>query len=67
MKALVLSSGGVDSTTALALAVSRYGKDNVIALSVSYRQTSKIQATVYFCITRVDPVIPGSEIRFLIL
>ena len=38
MKALVLSSGGVDSTTALALAVSRYGKDNVIALSVSYGQ-----------------------------
>lgn len=38
MKALVLSSGGVDSTTALALVVSRYGKDNVIALSVSYGQ-----------------------------
>ena len=38
MKALVLSSGGVDSTTALALAVNRYGKDNVIALSVSYGQ-----------------------------
>ena len=38
MKALVLSSGGVDSTTALALAVIRYGKDNVIALSVSYGQ-----------------------------
>ena len=38
MKALVLSSGGVDSTTALALAVSRYGKDNVIALSISYGQ-----------------------------
>ena len=38
MKALVLSSGGVDSTTALALAGSRYGKDNVIALSVSYGQ-----------------------------
>ena len=38
MKALVLSSGGVDSTTALALAVSRYGKDNVIALSVTYGQ-----------------------------
>lgn len=47
MKALVLSSGGVDSTTALALAVSRYGKDNVIALSVSYGQKhdKEIQAT----------------------
>ncbi len=38
MKALVLSSGGVDSTTALAVAVDKYGKDNVIALSVSYGQ-----------------------------
>lgn len=47
MKVLVLSSGGVDSTTALALAVSRYGKDNVIALSVSYGQKhdKEIQAT----------------------
>ena len=38
MKALVLSSGGVDSTTALGLAVQKYGKDNVYALSVSYGQ-----------------------------
>jgi 7-cyano-7-deazaguanine synthase len=38
MKALVLSSGGVDSTTALAMAVDKYGKENVIALSVSYGQ-----------------------------
>ncbi|MDO4460455.1 MAG: 7-cyano-7-deazaguanine synthase QueC [Clostridia bacterium] len=38
MKALVLSSGGVDSSTALGLAVSKYGKENVIALSVSYGQ-----------------------------
>lgn len=38
MQALVLSSGGVDSTTALAVAVDKYGKDNVIALSVSYGQ-----------------------------
>ena len=38
MKALVLSSGGVDSTTALGLAVSRYGKENVTALSISYGQ-----------------------------
>lgn len=38
MKALVLSSGGVDSTTCLAMAVDRYGKENVIALSISYGQ-----------------------------
>lgn len=38
MKALVLSSGGVDSTTALGMAVDKYGSGNVIALSVSYGQ-----------------------------
>ncbi len=38
MKALVLFSGGVDSTTCLGMAVSRYGKENVTALSVSYGQ-----------------------------
>ncbi|MCC8076087.1 MAG: 7-cyano-7-deazaguanine synthase QueC [Clostridiales bacterium] len=38
MKALVLSSGGVDSTTALALAVEQYGRENVVALSISYGQ-----------------------------
>ncbi|MBM6896278.1 7-cyano-7-deazaguanine synthase QueC [Pseudoflavonifractor capillosus] len=38
MNALVLSSGGVDSTTALALAVEKYGKNHVVALSVSYGQ-----------------------------
>lgn len=38
MKALVLSSGGVDSTTALGMAVDRYGADHVIALSISYGQ-----------------------------
>ena len=36
MKALVLSSGGVDSTTCLGMAVDKYGKDNVIALSISH-------------------------------
>ena len=38
MKALVLSSGGVDSTTCVALAVSEYGKENVVALSITYGQ-----------------------------
>ena len=38
MRALVLSSGGVDSTTALGMAIDRYGKENVVALSVSYGQ-----------------------------
>ena len=38
MKALVLCSGGVDSTTCLAIAVERYGAENVTALSVSYGQ-----------------------------
>lgn len=38
MKALVLSSGGVDSTTALAMAVKKHGKENVTALSVTYGQ-----------------------------
>lgn len=38
MKALVLFSGGLDSTTCLALAINKYGKENVIALSVFYNQ-----------------------------
>lgn len=46
MKALVLFSGGVDSTTCLALAIDRYGKGNVVALSVSYGQkhTKEVEA-----------------------
>lgn len=38
MKALVLVSGGVDSTTCLGLAIDKYGKENVVALSMSYGQ-----------------------------
>ncbi len=38
MKALVLCSGGLDSTTCLAIAVQKYGAGNVLALSVSYGQ-----------------------------
>lgn len=35
---MVLCSGGVDSTTCLALAVEKYGRENVSALSIYYGQ-----------------------------
>lgn len=38
MKALVLSSGGVDSTTCIGIAVDKYGKENVITASLYYGQ-----------------------------
>ena len=38
MKAMVLFSGGVDSTTCLGMAVDKYGAEEVLALSVSYGQ-----------------------------
>lgn len=38
MKALVLSSGGVDSTTALAMAIKEHGEENVTALCITYGQ-----------------------------
>lgn len=46
MKALVLLSGGVDSTTCLGLAVRQYGRENVSALAVSYGQkhTKELEA-----------------------
>lgn len=37
-KAIVLSSGGIDSTTCLGLAVQKYGKEHVTTLSVFYGQ-----------------------------
>lgn len=38
MRAMVLSSGGIDSTTCLGMAVEEYGSGNVTALSVFYGQ-----------------------------
>lgn len=38
MKALVLSSGGVDSTTCIGIAVDKLGKENVSTVSVFYGQ-----------------------------
>ncbi len=39
MKAIVLSSGGVDSTTCLGLAVEKFGADEVATISIFYGQT----------------------------
>lgn len=41
MKAIVLSSGGIDSTTCLALAVKEFGSENVASLSIFYGQKHK--------------------------
>ena len=41
MKALVLFSGGLDSSVCLGLAVKKYGAENVIALSIYYGQKHK--------------------------
>lgn len=38
MKALVLSSGGVDSTTCIGIAVEKYGVNNVVTASLYYGQ-----------------------------
>ena len=40
-KAIVLSSGGVDSSTCLSLAVNEYGKGNVVSVSIFYGQKHK--------------------------
>ena len=38
MKAIVLSSGGLDSTTCLAIAVNKFGAENVATVSIFYGQ-----------------------------
>lgn len=64
MKALVLFSGGIDSTTCLGLAISKYGKENVIALSITYGQkhTKEIEAAnaivQYYGIEKIDLDLP---------
>ena len=38
MKAAVLLSGGIDSTTCLAIAVKKFGRENIVAVSIFYGQ-----------------------------
>lgn len=38
MKALILSSGGIDSTTCIAIAIEKCGKENIITASLYYGQ-----------------------------
>ncbi len=45
MKALVLFSGGLDSSVCLGLAVKEYGAEEVLALSISYGQKHKKEMT----------------------
>lgn len=47
MKVLVLTSGGVDSTTCLAMKVAELGRENVVAMSISYGQkhTKELEAS----------------------
>ena len=40
-KAIILSSGGVDSTTCVSLAVDRLGAENVVTASIFYGQKHK--------------------------
>lgn len=51
MKALVLVSGGVDSTTCLGMAIKEYGHENVVGLSIFYgqRHDKEIKAADAVC------------------
>ena len=44
-KAMVLSSGGIDSSTCLGIAVDKYGADSVLSLSIFYGQKHKTELT----------------------
>lgn len=60
-RALVLCSGGVDSTTLLAMACERYGAENVVALSISYGQKHEKEIESARAVARFY----GVEQRFL--
>ena len=49
-KALIVLSGGQDSTTCLYWAIKKWGKDNIVALSFNYGQRHKIELE---CATKI--------------
>ncbi len=63
MKAMVLCSGGVDSTTCLGIAVDKYGAENVVALSIYYgqRHTKEIESadkvTEYYGVEHISLIL----------
>ena len=75
MKITVLLSGGLDSSTCLALVVSKYGSENVEALSIHYgqkhdREVRSAQAVadyygVKLTIIDLSPVFSGSNCSLL--
>lgn len=75
MKITVLLSGGLDSSTCLALVVSKYGSENVEALSIHYgqkhdREVRSAQAVadyygVKLTILDLSPVFAGSNCSLL--
>lgn len=75
MKAIVLHSGGMDSSICLLLACKEFGKDHVVSLGFNYaqRHTSEINAARYiashFGVKRVEidlPKMPGWECSSLV-
>lgn len=75
MKALVLLSGGIDSSTCLGIAANKYGNDNVIALSVFYgqRHDKEMQAArdvaKYYGVKHIEfnlkPIFEGAKCSLL--
>ena len=68
MKALVLSSGGCDSTTCLGMAVAEFGAENVATVSVSYGQRNRKElesaqaVAAYYGVPHYDIDLSGTHI-----